>query len=710
MDRSRLPAVWFWGGLLLFAAGFISHHLWRDIASRPLIGFVGLGLISLGLAEGVRRISGCARATALLLVWAGALAGFAGIAPVLAVVLVAAAALAVGSVLLPPADGASAALTVLAGLAVLCGIVGWLLPFPVHLRVVYVAVLVVVVAVRRHAVVAAAGSIRTQWSAAVAASPRASFLTVLCIGLVSSGAWLPTTSYDALVYHLALPSQLAEFGYYQMNAASNVWAVAPWAADVCQAMAWLVAGTESVGAVGVLWLGLALVLLWQLARELGLMPWLCWMAVALYGSLPFVAGTLTSMQTEGPTAAVLAGLALLIQKVRAPTHRHVALAGVLFALLLALKVSNVMFAGPLGLWLLWQWRGRLPWRGLLLALIWVPIVAGSSYVYAYVLTGNPVLPLFNGVFHSPFYPQVNFHDGRWDSGLSWSLPWQLIFNSSAYGETGNGVGPFVLIALAGSLLVALCSKRTAALAIVGVTMFALPLTQIQYLRYAMPAMVLLIPAMLCGLRCERLSVRHARSVAISLGVLVVASLAFSSNVSWQLNTGAVTRLVVHGADRVIQRYAVERNVADVIRQRYGRDERILLLDPQRPFAAELAGRAFVTAWYDPELSRLSAVAKAGDEVSAWSRLLARSGANLLMVSKGSDSPGLQSALAAFHGNVVYAAGDIRLWELRPPPAGDAPSSAMSARTDLSTERDLARHLRARLAFWEGWGHAGSPVP
>src|SRR5690606_27670627 len=106
--------------------------------------------------------------------------------------------------------------------------------------------------------------------------------------------------------------------------------------------------------------------------------------------------------------------------------------------------------------------GRLPWRGLLLALIWVPIVAGSSYVYAYVLTGNPVLPLFNGVFHSPFYPQVNFHDGRWDSGLSWSLPWQLIFNSSAYGETGNGVGPFVLIALAGSLLVALCSKRTAA--------------------------------------------------------------------------------------------------------------------------------------------------------------------------------------------------------------------------------------------------------
>jgi hypothetical protein len=708
MDRSRLPTAGFWAGLVLLAAGFAFHHLWSDIPGRPLTGFAGLALISLLLAEGVLRALRCSRATAMLFVWICALAGFSGVASVLAVVLVAAAAVAVGRVLLPPAEDTSVALAMLAGLAMLCGIAGWLLPFPVHLRVVYVTVLVVVVVLRRRVVAAAAGSIRTQWSSAVTASPRASFLAVLCMGLVSSGAWLPTTDYDALVYHLALPSQLAELGYYQMNAASNVWALAPWAADVCQAMAWLVAGAESVGAVGVLWLGLTLVLLWQLARELGLVPWSCWMAVALYGSLPLVAGTLTSMQTEGPTAATLAGLALLIQKVRAPTPRHVALAGALFGLLLALKISNVMFAGPLGLWLLWQWRGRLPWRGLPLALLLALLVAGSSYVYAYVLTGNPVLPLFNATFHSPFYPPADFHDGRWDSGLSWDLPWKLVFNSPAYGEIGNGTGPFVLIGLAGSLLLALCSKRTAALTLAAVVAFALPLTQIQYLRYPMPAMVLLIPAMLCGLRCECLSARQVRSVAIGLGALVVVSLVFAPNASWQLKSGAVTRLVKHGADRVMRRYAVERNVADVIRHRHGRDARTLLLDPQRPFAAELAGRAFVTAWYDPELSRLAAAARAGDEVSAWSRLLVRSGANLLMVSTSEPSPGLRSTLAAFHGNVVYTAGDIQLWALRPPPAGDASSSAPDARPDLSAERDLARRLRDRLAFWERRGHSGSP--
>ena len=723
MNRSLWPVIPFWAGFVLFVASFISSTLWRGIAVQPVAGLICLALISLALATGVRRIFHCTRATAALVVWSCAMVYFSGFASVLGVALIAAAAVAIGSILIPAGRDGSSALAMLVGLALFCGTVGWLLPFPVHSRVVYVVVLASVVALRWRVVASVGRSIGISWSTAVAMAPRASFLTIMCIGLASTCAWLPTLSYDALVYHLALPSQLAQLGYYQMNAGSNVWALAPWAADVLQGMAWVLAGVESTGAVSILWFGLTLILLWRLARELDLAPWLCWMAVALYGSLPLVAGLLVSMQTEGPTAAVLVGVALVIQSVRMPERRHLVAVGVLFGLLLALKVSNLMFAGPLGLWLLWRWRGRMPWRALPLTLLLACVVAGSSYVYAYALTGNPVLPLFNGYFRSPFYPLVDFHDQRWNTGLAWNLPWLLVFESSVYDEAGNGLGPFVLIALGGNLLVALCRKHSMGLALVALAAFVLPLTQIQYLRYAMPVLVLMIPAMLCGIRYESIDRRQLRGVMFALWSVVVVSLMFVSSATWQLKSGALLKLLGGGHERVIQRYAVERDFSDVIRHRYGKRARTLLTDPARPFAADFAGQGFVTAWYDPQLFGLAAKARALDTVAAWRSLFDRSGANLLLVSRNGLSPGMKSAIDAYHGKCILTVGGAHLWELRRQSEGGMGAASVAGlkaeadgwsgplpagaavQVDLVTQRNLARRTRDRLAFWRKWGRA-----
>ena len=698
MNCSRWPAALFWTGFALLAAGMAFNAPWRAIAATPLAGLIALGLISLAPGAGVRRVFHTTRATATLIVWTCAAFWFSGLASALSVVLLVGAALAIGSVLLPVDDagqGGSTALSTLLGLALLCGVVGWLLPFPVHQRVVYMPILVAVIALRWRVVILAGRAAHTAWFTAVAAAPRAAFLTTLCLGIASTCAWLPALSYDALVYHLALPSQLAQLGYYQMNAGSNVWALAPWAADVLQGMAWVLAGGESVGAVGLLWFGLSAALLWRLARALDLAPWLCWTAVALFGSLPLVAGLLTSMQTEGPTAAVLAGVALLIQRWRSPQRRHLLAVGALMGLLLALKVSNLMFAGPLGLWLLWRWRACLPWRVLPLALLLGGIVAGSSYMYAYVLTGNPVLPLFNGYFGSAFYPLADFYDPRWETGVSWRLPWRLVFASSVYDEAGNGVGPFVLIALAGSLLVALCRRPSAGLAWVSLVAFALPLTQIQYLRYAMPVLVLMIPAMLYGIRSAAMTPRSLRRVVYALGVLVVANLVMLSSATWQLKSGALLKRLGGGQDRVVRRYAVERHFADVVRQRYGDQARTLLTDPARPFTADFAGRGLATAWYDPQLSALAERARFTDSVAAWGRLLDASGADLLLVSKAGASAGMMSAIAARHGTSVLAVDGSRLWELHPQPV----TGAALAPVDLVAERDLALRLRGMLVHW-----------
>jgi len=655
------PAL-YWLGFMVLTVGFVINALWRGIALGPTLFLGALLLASLVLAFVLRRLLDCAMATVLLLLWLLALAYFAGFAACLAVLLVALAAMGMGSLLVPGDTPARGSLCIMVGLALLCGIDGWLLPFHIHFRAVYVIALLVMVFLRWRSIAPMLRALPEYWGAAVAAAPGTAVLALLAIGAMSTFAWLPTLDYDSLSYHLNLPSQLVSLGYYQMNAATNVWALSPWAADVVQAIAWMVGGVQARGMVNVLWASLSFALIWSLGGEFGLRPGLRWLAVALYASVPMIAFTLGSMQTEGPTAAVVAALALVIQRARVPGRRDLLLAAALFGLLLALKVSNLMFAGPLGLWLLWRWRRRFPWRALPAALLLVLILAGSSYLYAWELTGNPVLPVFNGIFHSPYFAPVNFHDSRWDKGFRWDIIWRLVFHSSDYTEAG-ATPILVLIALAGSLLVALAKPASRPLALVAITGLLLPLFEIQYSRYAAPSLALLVPAMLCGVPSFDSVCARNRLVLAGMCALVMLSLVYVSGVSWQAANGAVMARVITGQSATIDRFAPERQMVQVVEDRYGETARVLILDRSKPFAAEFAGRAFALSWYDPQLLRWTQNADADFTGQAWIEVFKRTGANLLMTTRSNVPGALLTALAKMNGAVVFEAGNSLLWQI-----------------------------------------------
>lgn len=656
------PAL-YWLGFILLTVGFAINALWRGIALAPTLFLGALLLASLVLAFVLRRLLDCAMATVLLLLWLLALAYFAGFAACLAVLLVALAAMGAGSLLVPGDTPARGSLCIMVGLALLCGIDGWLLPFSIHFRAVYVIVLLAMVFLRWRSIAPMLRALPECWSAAVAAAPGTAVLALLAIGAMSTFAWLPTLDYDSLSYHLNLPSQLVTLGYYQMNVATSVWALSPWAADVVQAIAWVVGGVQARGMVDVLWASLSFVLIWSLCGELGLRPGLRWLAVALYASVPMIAFTLGTMQTEGPTAAVVAALALVIQRARVPGRRDLLLVATLFGLLLALKVSNLMFAGPLGLWLLWRWRGRFPWRALPVAILLALILAGSSYLYAWELAGNPVLPVFNGIFHSPYFAPVNFHDSQWNKGFHWDIIWRLVFHSSDYTESGAATPALVLIALAGSLLVALARPASRALALVAITGLLLPLYEIQYSRYAAPSLALLIPAMLCGVPSFDSVRAQNRLVLAGMCALVMLSLAFVSGVSWQAANGAVRARVIAGQSATIDRFAPERQMVQVVEDRYGETARVLILDRSKPFAAEFAGKAFALSWYDPQLLRWAQHADADFTGQAWIEVFKRTGANLLMTTRGNMPGALLTAIAKMNGTVAFEAGNSLLWQI-----------------------------------------------
>ena len=690
----RVAIFLFWVGFVLLAIGFAATRLWRSIPPGPTLLLGTLAVVSVVAAGAASKLARCHFATAMLAIWVIALAFFGGLASSLAVLLIVTTGMAIGSCLVPADSRGRIALSALVGIGLMVGVVGWTLPFDTgYLRAIYVVLSIGLVARRSPDVFAMLRSVPPAWSAAVADAPIAAGIAMVCAGVASTCAWLPTMQYDDLATHLALSSQLAHLGYYQMNVGSDVWAVTAWASDVLQGITWVIAGAESRGSVDTLWFALSGVLLWRLCEQLELKPSIRWLALALLASAPVVALTLASMQTEGSTTTVMLGLALLIQQSRMSTPRNLLIAAVLFGLLLGIKISNLWFALPLAVWCLWQWRERLRWKIIPFALLLSVFVAGSSYVYSYVLTGNPVLPLFNRIFDSSYFSSTDMFDKRWQSGFNWQIVWRAVFQSSTLADNGNGAAPLAMIGLSGCFIVAVFRPRSRALALVGAASFLLPLSVIQYLRYATPGIALLIPAMLCGLPVPSINAGHQKARIVLLWMLPLVTLAFITNVWWQFRSGALQTLLTQGTDAVLAQFAPTRLVARVVESRYGSEARLLMLDHTQPFAAELDGRAFVDSWYDPSLLALLNQARNIGTPSAWRQIFRLTGANLVLTTRDRMTTGVQKAIDESGGELVYTTAahngisGLDLWQLHDGYPGRVASGASHGLTvsfDTST--------------------------
>lgn len=661
----RLHAPLLWAGAALCTAGLALHRMWEHWAPGRLLELIVLALASLALAWPLRRFARLSWASAIGAVWVAALVVFAGPLPVLAVLLVAATAAVIGSWV--AGTRAPSALACACGLALLAGVLGWLLPLPVHSRWTYLALCVVMIAMGRRDLAIRLNTIRSAWTGAVAVHPRAAALGLLALGLASIGCWLPTMQFDDLAYHLGLPWQLMTIGRYALDPTHQVWALAPWASDVQHAMPQLLAGAEARGPLNALWITITAAGLWRLGAELKLDASARWGVIALYASLPLTAGLAAGMQTETATAGLLVWLAWLVARGvddadRAPDA--VRTGAVLLGGLIGLKLLGVLYGGVL---LLYAALVRRPWPAppvLLGAAALVCAVAGSSYVYAAAVAGNPFLPLFNASFQSPFFAPSNFEDARWQAGLSPLLPWELTFSTRAYGETLPGSAGFVLVAFAGAWLLALANRATRGLALAATTLLVLVFVPLQYLRYAFPALVLLLPALLAA------SVHAAprRWVWLVAGVAVLG-FAFQANGNWMHRTGALKQAVLAaGRDApLLLEYAPERLLAARLREVNATP--VLFFDARSPAYAELGAAGRTTAWYAPALWRASANADADASGAGWVELIRKAGTHDIILRRSTLTSAQAAALQRIGATRHEVRGDAEWWQV---PAGAQP--------------------------------------
>lgn len=652
------------GGWALFAVGFAFYGMWKVLPWERLGLSLVMAVLAAALAWPLRRFAQWHWASALALVWVLALVGFTAPSQVIGALALSAMALALGGAWLPANAPARLALATTVGMAVTAGVGGWMLTWPVHYLWSWWILVLGVLIWRRRPLLGTLRNAVQGWREAVDQSPAWAALAVSLLGLASTACWLPTMQVDDLAYHLGLPTQLLMYGEYRPDPAHQVWSYAPWAGDALQGFAAVLAGEQARGTVNATWLALAAAAVWSASTSLGARPAERWAAVALFSSLPPLVWMAAGMQTELPATAVLAALlAIIVAPPRdASTGGRLLPGAILFGGLVALKSAHVVSALPLLAYAGWRHRHALPWRRLPLALLGVVIVGGSSYWQSWVHTGNPVLPLFNAFFQSPYFPSAeNYTDVRWFTGFGPALPWQIAFDTDRYVEAWDGGIGFSLIALAGAWLIAVLDPRTRGIALALSLALLLPLVPMQYVRYAYPALLLLVLAQV-PYGQERFGARNFRWMIV--GACLV-NLAFQANASWLHHSAALKRVIRSGgnSEAVYARYVPER----VLLQKIPATDNGLVLatNPGRGYIAELGGRGRGLLDHDPTLKAAGQRAEADPSGAGWSELFTRHGIRWVLVTPASASPALVAGLGRSCQRVATV-GDAELWQVSTP--------------------------------------------
>jgi len=680
------------GGCVAVLAGLaltpVLQGLHSIVTGHNLILFAAALLI----AVAVSRFMRWSVASALLLVGLVLLLRFVGAGALLAAALLVAAAAVIGQGICRSDAWSHPGVAILAGLAVLAAIAGWLLPFRIHYFLTYLTVLALIAGLGRHRLHCLARAAQVSWREAVRQAPVHAAFAMLAVLLGGAALCVPTLQFDDMVLHLMLPEQLVALGYYKMDLASQVWSASPWASDVIQAYVAVLAGHEARGAANLIWYGLGIAMVWTLAKELDLPPGLRWLAVALNASMPMVAALNGSMQADGAITAVTVALtALMVRLVR--THERGLLLPffVLSALALALKATQGLLVLPLALVALacTGWRAFL--RQALRAAIPLALLAGSSYFYAFYVTGNPFFPLFNGVFKSSFARPENFADLRWEQGLHLDSLWRLTFETDRYLEAVPGAIGFSMLALCGSVLWTLVLPRirwiTLALLVATIGMFL----GIQYARYVVPLFAALISLGL--LAWDRARMRWGGEAL--LGAVVMANIVFmpaslyiyGDDLYWNMFSNLNSRPSDVRLE-MQRRYAVELVFAQYLDMTQPRGYSLYLADPDRPFIAPFEGQAFGGAWYDPTFNAILEPANQDESGATWSGIFERTGMSHVLVNRRTPKAVLAS-LERIKAVPELAIGDTTLWRL----CADRCRTQVHA---LVNERDISRNLiRAR---------------
>lgn len=528
-------------GLTAYGWFAAPRGTWAYASHLP---FAGGTLVVLGaLLFVVGRWRRLAPMPIALLAAAGFMSLTGQLAAVLAVLALAWSSTVLGRTVLRRIDGAGDVECALVGIAVYGTIVGLLAHWPVNYPGVYVLMLALPLLLwRREARECLLRASR--WGSAERAPGLAALLLPLAIatlGLVYFlVALMPELGYDALAMHLLVPARVAWQHEWGFDVDRYVWAVMPQLVDWLYTIGYVLAGETGARLVnlgGILLLGR---LVHDLVRWAGSSVHGAHAAALLYLSTPLTLTESSSLFVDSLWTCFVVGGAIALFRVVGQRHADVegsksgqlVVGGTLLGGALAAKAVTFMMLPVLAVVLAAGWQRWLQRRcapGLALGALAFLTVGGLPYMRAWLLTGNPVFPFFNGVFRSPHYPLENFQPPAvFERGTTWDVLYRVTFESTTFLEARCGAAGFqwLLLVLPVAVACLIAWHRRGLLLLVVAAAFAwLTFRETAYLRYVFPTFALAaaavgavlggaLPAMRRG--HQVLAVATAAAIALNL--------------------------------------------------------------------------------------------------------------------------------------------------------------------------------------------------
>jgi hypothetical protein len=471
---------------------------------------------------------------------------------------------------------------------------------------------------------------------------------VLVLGYFARYAFLPTLGFDDQALHLRLWTELRFFHQAQFDVITNVWALAPFAVDLQHALLSLIAGDDIRAALNLYWAGLLTGLVWrQLSQQqLGQQQpsyAIRTLLLLVFASTPMLVYLLISLQTELFLAVLaMSALGLIVNSSQPALIARLPGLLAIAALCCATKLPGavlgcLLLAAALSHFLLQSRHLAIPHLptanvtltqklGLLMYLAVLAIAALHSYGFAWHRTGNPLFPLYNSLFQSPFFDSsTDFRDERWIHGFSFNSYWQVFFNTSMYHEGEKFVAGFQYLLLVPVALVATVLRQSWRHWLVwlipllgfGLLMFA----NTQYWRYLFPILPLasVVLGTLYPLPNSSLNTHNRLTTVAASGCLLLCLALngyFLTGISWLFSIAPYQALTTERRQQLIATYAPTTAITEFINE-LNPNSRVLYTGNE-PYGSLLHGAPiYPFVWYSPTVMADANAAKDTAAVRAY---------------------------------------------------------------------------------------------
>lgn len=506
------------------------------------------------------------------------------------------------------------------------------------------------------------------------------FAFIVLVTSVARFAFFPTIGYDDNAQHLRMWSELTNTGIYSFDVTAQIWSVAPFTVDLLHSIASLMADSDARGALNLLFFILLLLVISELSKLFLTDNKDRLLILALFSSTPIIANLLGSLQTElflglATVAGVRSIYLLQRHDVWASTlgvlfaaaiSCSTKLPGAVISLLLVVSLITHLYANNTSLRLTLDKKSIFGLASLFLVFLFVAL---HPYINAWIKTHNPVFPLYNAIFKSPYFPLINFSDLRYQKGFSLKSYWSTFFRTGEFYEVRNFTAGFQYLTLFPiALLVAAFSKKRllyVPLVFVGVGFGFIMFAASQYWRYLFPAIP--IASVVIGLLLKDLSgTRKVSKAVVRVCIIftIAVNLYFLPGASWFFTTPLQSLYSEAGKRVATEQLAPAKRIVQYVNLTAPGSK--VFFDSDSPYGATLNGSPVFSNWYAPSSEQKIAPLESTADISNYMQT-----EGIQFVAWGLSLSGKQVRRDLIHnylseyGTPIYQSGSWILYRLSP---------------------------------------------